>query len=443
MSSEVRSWRGIDGKFAVQATFGGLFQNTKVKLIKTHGGIVAIPLDRLCPEDQSYVRQTTNIPTTASSKVEPEKQPRSQIHPQSPSQPQPQPEKNSNSHIRQPDKNTILAYARLDNKSSPGLASFLRETATSKSPVSSPKKSVPPPPISFSPASDVNLIAAVDRLAVSPTTMHIPQLPAKPVSRKSSITSKAGSTESRSYAPVANPLYKKKIHLKEASLEAMPLPILTRICEYLDVRSVISLTARVSKNLIAVLGTPQAKAFGIISFSPHYQYFIDHRFVLALASYLKRHNLLQTVHTIIFDSTKIQELTVMYTFEHFVGLRYISLKKCWDVHSYPLANLLARRNAARGQDRIRIPHLRSVEFGSILRRGDVPGAFLVVKSETYGQDVGLIGLALRGLAGHDIKFDTYLCGVCDRGHAKPMFDCSFCGPVALKKCSSCAPQCER
>ncbi|CAO3687747.1 unnamed protein product [Umbelopsis ramanniana] len=69
MSSEVRSWRGIDGKFAVQATFGGLFQNTKVKLIKSHGGIVAIPLDRLCPEDQSYVRQTAKISTTASLKL--------------------------------------------------------------------------------------------------------------------------------------------------------------------------------------------------------------------------------------------------------------------------------------------------------------------------------------------------------------------------------------
>ncbi|KAI8578950.1 hypothetical protein K450DRAFT_244264 [Umbelopsis ramanniana AG] len=437
MSSEVRSWRGIDGKFAAQASFGGLFQNTKVKLIKPHGGIVAIPLDRLCPEDQNYVRQTAQISTT-SSKVE---KPRSHIPPQPPSQPQP--EKNSNGHIRQPDKSTILAYARLDNKSSPGLASFLRETATSQSPFSLQKKSVPPTPISFSPASDVNLIAAVDRLAVSPTTKQVPKLPAKSMSRKSSIISKTGSAESRSYAPVANPLYKKKIHLKESSLEAMPLPILTRICEYLDVRSVIYLMARISKNLIAVLDTPQAKAFGVISFLPHYQYLIDHRFVLALASFLKRHNFLHTVHTIIYDSTKIQELTVMYTFEHFTGLRHISLQKCWDVHSYPLANLLARRNAARGQERIRIPHLRSVEFGSILRRGDVPGAFLVVKSETYGQDIGLIGLSLRGLAGHDIKFDTYLCGACDRGHAKPMFDCTFCGPVVLKKCSSCAPQCER
>jgi SLA1 homology domain 1, SHD1 len=442
MSSEVRSWRGIDGKFAAQASFGGLFQNTKVKLIKPHGGIVAIPLDRLCTEDQNYVRQTAQISTT-SSKVDSEKKPRSQTLPQPQSQPPPQPEKNSHGHTRQPDKNTILAYARLDNKSLPGLASFLRETATSNSPVSLQNKTVAPPPISFSPASDVTLIAAVDRLAVSPPSKQVPKPPAKPTSRKSSITSKTGSGEYRSYAPVANPLFKKKINVKETSFEALPLPILTRICEHLDVRSIIYLMARVSKNLITLLDTPQARAFGVISFLPHYQYLIDHRFVLALASYLKRHNLLHTVHTIIYDSTKIQELTVMYSFEHFIGLRHISLQKCWDVHSYPLANLLARRNAARGQERIRIPHLRSVEFGSMLRRGDVPGAFLVVRSETYGQDIGLIGLALRGLAGHDIRFDTYLCGTCDRGYAKPMFDCSFCGPVALKKCSSCAPQCER
>lgn len=469
MSTQTRTWRGTDGKFAVEATFGGLFQKTKVKLVKTHGGTVAIPLDRLCQEDQEYVNQLLGPSSTRSKPDIEHHQPRSPPQPQP--QPQPQPEGN-NGHTPQHDNSTILAYARMENKTSPGLASFLRESVTGNSLATPEKRKKPITPLQFPPASDATLIAAVDRLATSPRSPLSPRSPTismsksffksvskstprpekkaaanpvpKPVTASPASPTSSSGSEPRSYAPLLNPHFKKKNSIKQQSLLlTLPHPVLTTICEHLDIRSIIYLTLRVSKSLTAQLDNPQAKAFGVITFLPEYHYLIDHRFVLALASYLKRHNVLQTVHTIIYDSTKVQELTVMYTFEHFSGLRHLSLQKCWDIHSYPLANLLARRNATRSQDRIRLPHLRTIEFGKMLRRGDVPGGFLIVKSESYGQDIGLIGLALRGLAGHDVKFDTYLCGTCDRGAAKPIFDCTFCGPVATKKCWTCAPKCER
>lgn len=440
----MRSWKGNDGKFAVEASFSGLFQKTKVKLIKSNGAMVAVALDRLCQDDQDYVNELLGLSNSLPSKPAMENTPRSQHPPQ----PQPQPERNT-AHTPQHDKRTILAYARLENKTSPGLASFLREAVAGKSPE---KQKKPAPLLKFPPDSDANLVAAVDRLATSPRSPRSLRLPLSPTfsSFKSlsktttkSAASSISSSEAKSYAPMPNPNFRKRSSGNQPPLLTLPQHILTQICVNLDIRSIIYLTARVSKAMTALLDNPQAKAYGIITFHPDYHYLIDHRYVLALASYLKRHNTLHTVHTIIYDSTKVQELTVMYTLEHFSGLQHMSLQKCWDVHSYPLANLLARRNATRGTDRIRLPHLRSIEFGKTLRRGDVPAGFLIVRSESYGQDIGLIGLALRGLAGHDVKFDTYLCGTCDRGAAKPIFDCSFCGPVATKKCWDCAPKCER
>ncbi|CAM0134951.1 hypothetical protein VKS41_000475 [Umbelopsis sp. WA50703] len=430
MTSELRVWHGADGKYTVEASFAGTFQKTKVKLLKANGGTVALPLERLCQEDRDYVNQLvgqSNSSPTSKAQTLPRSQP----------PPQPAPEKSNVPPVLR-DKSTILAYARMDNKSSPGLASFLRETATTKSP--SPMQSNKSSPLSSTNLtnSDASLISAVEQLAVT-----------SPSNSTGLITN---GKEKKSYAPVPNPafapkpnpLYKKGgASSQRLTLQALPPFILTHICQQLDVRSILNLSTRVNKALTTVLNYPQTKAFGYITFASEYHYLVDHLFVLALANHLKRKSLLQNVHTIVYDSTKVQELTIMYTFEHFVGLRHLSIKSCWDIHSYPLANLLARGNASKGADRLRLPHLRSVEFGKILRRGEVPGGYLIVKSESYGQDIGLIGLALKGLAGHDIKFDTYLCRTCDRGAAKPTFDCSFCGPVQLVKCWSCAPKCER
>ncbi|KAG2186002.1 hypothetical protein INT43_002440 [Umbelopsis isabellina] len=430
MTSELRVWHGADGKYTVEATFAGIFQKNKVKLLKANGGTVALPLERLCQEDRDYVKQM-------SSQSAPSSTTNAQSSPVSRPPPQPHTERPSVPPVLR-DKSTILAYARMDNKGSTGLASFLRETASSKSPAPLGSSNSSPPSSLDLTHSDASLIAAVDQLAVA--------------SPSSSTSLSTAGKEKRSYAPLPNPAYApkpnplyKKLGAVAQRLTLLTLPpfVLAQICQQLDVRSILHLSTRVNKSLAAVLNNPQTKAYGYITFAREYHYLVDHPFVLALANHLKRKNLIQNVHTIVFDSTKVQELTIMYAFEYFVGLRHLSIKSCWDTHSYPLANLLARRNASKGADRLRLPHLRSVEFGKILRRGEVPGGYLVVKSESYGQDIGLIGLALRGLAGHDIKFDTYLCGTCDRGAAKPTFDCSFCGPVQLVKCWSCAPKCER
>ncbi|KAF7732050.1 hypothetical protein EC973_007155 [Apophysomyces ossiformis] len=79
MANTVRLWQGTDGKFQVKAAYVGLFQNTKVKLRKPGGAMIAVPLDRLCPEDIAYVatqspqssndQQTTESETSSSPSV--------------------------------------------------------------------------------------------------------------------------------------------------------------------------------------------------------------------------------------------------------------------------------------------------------------------------------------------------------------------------------------
>ncbi|KAG0193071.1 hypothetical protein DFQ28_006665 [Apophysomyces sp. BC1034] len=70
MPSNARLWKGKDGKFHVEAIYVGLFQNTKVKLRKTSGGMIAVPLDRLCPADIAYV--ATQSPQTSNDQKRPE-----------------------------------------------------------------------------------------------------------------------------------------------------------------------------------------------------------------------------------------------------------------------------------------------------------------------------------------------------------------------------------
>ncbi|KAI8063936.1 hypothetical protein BC940DRAFT_321424 [Gongronella butleri] len=52
-----RLWTGSDGFFEVEATFIGVFQKSKVKLRKTTGAVIAVPMTKLSQGDLDYVRQ--------------------------------------------------------------------------------------------------------------------------------------------------------------------------------------------------------------------------------------------------------------------------------------------------------------------------------------------------------------------------------------------------
>ncbi|KAI7851873.1 hypothetical protein BDC45DRAFT_514535 [Circinella umbellata] len=57
----MRVWTGSDGKFEVEASYIGLFQNTKVKLRKQGGGMIAVPLNRLCEADVAYIAARSGL----------------------------------------------------------------------------------------------------------------------------------------------------------------------------------------------------------------------------------------------------------------------------------------------------------------------------------------------------------------------------------------------
>ena len=50
-----RTWRSADGKHTIEASFAG-FGNGKLRLRKTEGKVIEVPLEKLCPEDQAFVR---------------------------------------------------------------------------------------------------------------------------------------------------------------------------------------------------------------------------------------------------------------------------------------------------------------------------------------------------------------------------------------------------
>jgi len=53
-----RVWTDSTGKHRIEALYGGLVGG-KVRLKKTDGRIVQLPLERLSPADQDFVRQVS------------------------------------------------------------------------------------------------------------------------------------------------------------------------------------------------------------------------------------------------------------------------------------------------------------------------------------------------------------------------------------------------
>lgn len=65
VSAELRTWTDPSGKYKIEAEFIGV-EDGVVKLRKTDGGIVSVPIDRLSPDCQGYVREhmPSNRPMT-------------------------------------------------------------------------------------------------------------------------------------------------------------------------------------------------------------------------------------------------------------------------------------------------------------------------------------------------------------------------------------------
>ncbi|RUS28981.1 hypothetical protein BC938DRAFT_481207 [Jimgerdemannia flammicorona] len=224
-----------------------------------------------------------------------------------------------------------------------------------------------------------------------------------------------------------------------SNLPTLPHDIFVHITQYLDIRSLVHLYST-SKEMRKLL-RENPECWQYISFEPSYLDKVDHKYADAMVSWLSQQRLVHFIHSVDYDGSKIQELTVVQTLERFPALEHLSIRGCWGVYSYPLANLLAVRRIHRA---MHLAMLKSFYIGNSLYRGTIPEGFpLVAESQSFGQDVGLIGLAITQLAGRDVRFDVYLCEKCEVGPCYPVFKCTFCGDVPTKKCWLCTPKCDR
>ncbi|KAI8149933.1 hypothetical protein BJV82DRAFT_4558 [Fennellomyces sp. T-0311] len=500
-AQSMRNWKGSDGKFEVEASYIGLFQNTKVKLRKNGGGMIAVPLDRLCEADVAYIAARSGQSDLAS--------------------------KTNPVAIQKPDNPKEVDIP------SPTLGlSFLATTTTASTsppqhnaPVTSPTEIQPLPPAVAQPQSNPPSSQAEPRQSIpsqrvpsqpappQPTSwqQHVPQqIPqqqatsmssqlyqtvahtAIPATAMQALSISAGSplptdgyfsrkphqsdytgahhpqsatetlllTQIEHNGPqVVRPMRPESVQLlsqrslssiterlqgqwqpRPQNLADFPLSTLANIAKHLDARTRVRL-ASVSRSFLQVTFRPPV--WRDIWFLRHDLYRVDSALIHAMTQTLMNYQLYHAVHNVKLDGAAITADAVIHMLVNFLSLRSLSIKGCWEVHSFPLGGKLMHIAATYGN---RSPiQLERIELGKALRRG-IDKKELESKPnapQSFGQDVAVIRNALEQLAGRPIQIDCYLCDFCHVGASAPMLMCAACGTLPIHKCLGCAPKCDR
>ncbi|KAI9026668.1 hypothetical protein CLU79DRAFT_742861 [Phycomyces nitens] len=381
---EVRLWEGHDGKFQVMASYVSLFKNSKVKLQKVNGSMIAVPLDCLCHDDISYISAKESLALTPNPHLaifKPD-DPYSQSSGQLPS---------------------ASVYKNPENKS---------QHASSRSH-----------------AKDIS-VAATNQ-CLDNNSLHVKHYMPQNVH---AIDNK--NIKTRPTIPLIGRNNFQAVYTP-CGLSNLPDRALVLIGFSLDVRSRIRL-ACTCQNLFKVLFYPEV--WSSLWFLYEDLYIVNDAGIFALTETLVKHQVQNLVEEIILDGSTITAPTIISLLKYFPCLEYLSIKTCWQVFSYELAVRLDQL-ANDSMYGISLSYLR---LGKVLRRGpikDIQG--LNIESKSYGQDVGFITDALSRLAGQIIDSDCHLCQFCNLGAATSTLDCAACGSISLTKCYVCAPQCNR
>lgn len=359
---QFRWWQGRDGKFEVEAVYVGLFQNnTKVKLRKPGGAMIAVPLERLSEADLAYV---------AACSVE---------------------------------------------------SIVLDDTFPSES--------------SSQPALQTNKEAAAN--ANEEITVITPVFSHGTPQRVRAM--RPESVQLLSHPSLSSITGRLKHRGRPQNLGQFPDSILVRIGWHLDARTRVRF-ARVSKNLMDVMFQPPVWQY--VWFLRQDLRRVDSAMIEAMTRTLLTHQLYRAVDYMVLDGSAITADAVIHVLQNFLGLRSLSIKECWEVHSVRLAEKL--RHLVASESRVRI-QLDRLELGKALRRGvdkkELENNPEIPKS--FGQDVSVIQSSLDQLAGHHVQMDCHLCDFCHMGAAASGMLCVACGPVEIRKCLRCAPKCDR
>ncbi|KAI9491544.1 hypothetical protein BDB00DRAFT_832704 [Zychaea mexicana] len=545
----VRIWTGNDGKFEVEAAYVGLFQNTKVKLRKQGGGMIAVPLDRLCEADVAYIAARSGLSSLAPNRdnkgtatvMQKPDNPKDITIPsptlnisfadtvtsttaaafqssstkRRPSQPHtngaipplpvqsspPQPETTAtvpikaiqalsvstslppdgyfstrpheqpvstppapsmaqvSYHYAQPQQQQIISSHTAPMIGCPGYSQEQRSMSTppppslnmANIPVDYPQQQQqqqnyvmsPPPMTSYSSYSQQQYSVPVESNGTIETLILTEIEHGGPQRVRAMRPESIQLLSQRSLSSITE----KLVHSPQGqwqprpqTLAAFPPAVLTNIGRFLDARTRVRLGSVCRSFRQAMFRPPTWRH---IWFSRHDLYKVDTGMIYAMTQTLMGYQLYHAVYTINLDGSAVTADAVVHVLLNFLSLRTLSVKGCWQVHSFPLGGKLMQI-AATGQLRAPI-QLEQIELGKALRRGidrkeleNKPNA-----PQSFGQDVAVIRTALEQLASRPIQIDCYLCDFCHSGATGPMLMCVACGPMPIHKCTNCAPKCDR
>lgn len=377
-----RLWLGSDGKYQIQASYVCLFHDNKVKLRKSNGVVVAIPLNLLCPEDIAFIA----------------------------TQPKIQPSKSTttyNSYSVSPS-----SYLSGDSLATPPeLAEFTDKT------------SLEPPQVTA---------LGMDRngrhMSKDETTQMITKRPLPYVVEQfqppsfTTQTSQLGST------------------INSRNLAHIPSKITSLISCYLDFRSRLLLSS-LCRRLHHIVFKPEV--WNTVNFHSSYEYKVNDKYYHTLIMYLRQRGSLQkSVQHVNLDRTGITSASVLLSVKYLENIETISIEKCWSVFSYQLAKELT--HLAKNFCHKYPSKISKVTLGKVLHRGTITAEDQKdLDSKSFGQDAWFMNAALNKLSNKNVHFDVVACAHCHLGAATQDFTCVACGILPLQKCITCAPRCDR
>ncbi|OZJ05814.1 hypothetical protein BZG36_00856 [Bifiguratus adelaidae] len=142
------------------------------------------------------------------------------------------------------------------------------------------------------------------------------------------------------------------------------------LVQHLDIVTIVNLYSTSKSIRESFRRDPQCWHY--MQFDPQHNEKVEHHFVRALIWWLNHHKVIQYVRDICYDGTLVQEVTVINTLEYFPALESLSIRGCYNVYSYPLANYLIQRAK---HHNLPLPMLQTFLLGPSLHRGSIPQGF--------------------------------------------------------------------
>ncbi|KAI9307185.1 hypothetical protein BJ944DRAFT_238087 [Cunninghamella echinulata] len=470
-------WKGKDGKFETEATFISLFQGNKIKLRKATGGVIAIPIQRLCDSDLEYLKQQVGLKEWNSLFPDSEKD-NSTIIPTS---------RNNSALSSNTNTNTNTSTLHDLNRAMSNLSTNITSPNTPSPPLPTLKiskqynnnnnnnnNSISPPPSSPYYPSNNNynshhqyhphisnnhsynhsynnnhnnnhnnhnnnfLTSPIQQqqqspmyhASYSPSPMHHLQQYHPVLSQPQPSQMDFSPTTTHHYYDFSS--YHDQHQQRQQrrrSITDLPNQVIINIGYFLDVKSRIRLlrTSKYIRNLIL-----HYDVWHYIDFLKTEASAIEDSFIHQFLNTLRESQLHYSPKIVILDYTLIQATTVSFILQFFPAIRILSIKHCRNMDYHQLATGLQTLSTSSPKgNAICQPNL--MQFSMLSKRTITP---------IHGSDIDIIQHSLNKLAKKSVLLDCQTCDQCKIAACTPTLTCVSCGTVPIKRCLACAPSCD-